>query len=163
MATHARRFGAGPAVVAGIIAGLIFAAFEVIVAAVMMGPEALFMPLRMIGAIVLGSAALDPGYSLLTAAAAGVVVHMVLSIAFALLFAFVAPASASTTALIAIGAAFGTGLWLVNFYLIAPMMGWSWFPEQTNPVIQFLAHAVFFGAPVGWYLGSTRRIAVTAI
>jgi hypothetical protein len=36
MATLAARFGLVPAVVAGIIGGLIFAAFEVIIAAVMM-------------------------------------------------------------------------------------------------------------------------------
>jgi uncharacterized membrane protein YagU involved in acid resistance len=162
MATHALRFGAGPAIVAGVIAGLVFAVFEMITAALMMGPQAIFMPLRMIGAIVLGAAALDPSYSLVTAATAGVVVHMVLSVVFALLFALVAPSGASTTVLILSGIAFGTGLWLVNFYVIAPVIGWNWFPEQTNPVVQFLAHAFFYGGPIGWWLGSTRTVRISA-
>lgn len=40
---------------------------------------------------------------------------------------------------------------------IAPVAGWTWFPEQTNPVVQLLAHAFFFGAPVGWYVGVRAR------
>lgn len=49
MATLAAVSGLGPAVMAGIIGGLIFAVFEMMMAAVMMGAEAAFMPLRMIG------------------------------------------------------------------------------------------------------------------
>jgi uncharacterized membrane protein YagU involved in acid resistance len=163
METHALRFGAGPAVVAGIIAGLLFAGFEVAAAAVMTGPEAVFMPLRMIGAIVLGAEALDPSYSLVTAASAGVIVHMVLSIVFALVFALFAPVTSSPAILTVSGIAFGIVLWVVNFYAIAPVMGWDWFPEQTNPVIQFVAHAFFFGWPVGWYLSSTSRVRVPTL
>ena len=65
--------------IGGIVAGIIFAMFEMIVTASMMGPDAFFMPLRMIGAIALGKAALEPAYSLWSAGLAGVVVHMVLS------------------------------------------------------------------------------------
>jgi hypothetical protein len=54
------------------------------------------------------------------------------------------------------GMLFGVALWLVNFYIVAPLLGWSWFPEGTNPAVQFLAHALFFGAPVGWLLGRSR-------
>jgi len=163
MATLATRFGVGPAVVAGIIGGLIFAVFEMMAAAVMMGPGAAFMPLRMIGGIALGAQALDPSYPLITAAIAGVLVHMVLSIAFAIVFAVVVPATVAsgTLALLAIG--FGIGLWIVNFFVIAPVAGWNWFPEQTNPVVQVVAHGLFFGLPVGWYLGRTRQIAVPAL
>ena len=125
-----------------------FAAFEMMATAVLMGPQAVFMPLRMIGAMVLGAEALDPGYSLITAAVAGVIVHMVLSIAFALMLAAVTPAAITPGTLALIGIAFGIGLWLVNFYVIAPFAGWTWFPERTNPIVQFLAHAFLFGLPV---------------
>lgn len=163
MTTLAVRFGIGPAIVGGIIGGLAFAAFEMTAAAVLMGPQTVFMPLRMIGAIVLGAQALDPGYSLITAAVAGVIVHMVLSIAFALMLAAVTPAAVTTGTLASIGVAFGIGLWLVNFYVIAPFAGWTWFPERTNPIVQFLAHAFFFGWPVGWYLGRSRPVTIPAI
>ena len=95
----------------------------------------------------------------------GVIVHMILSAAFAGVFAAIASALATTAAgdllstprgLALAGMVFGTALWLVNFYIVAPMAGWTWFPEQSNPVVQFLAHAIFFGAPVGWMLGRSR-------
>jgi hypothetical protein len=163
MATLAARSGLGPAVVAGIIGGLIFAVFEMMVTAVMMGPEAAFMPLRMIGGIALGAQALDPGYPLITAAIAGVLVHMVLSIAFAVVFAAIVPATVTSGTLGLLGIGFGIGLWIVNFFVIAPVAGWNWFPEQTNPIVQILAHGLFFGCPVGWYLGRTRQIALPAL
>jgi hypothetical protein len=162
MARVAVRFGLGTIVATGIIAGIIFAAFEMFAAALLMGPEGAAMPLRMIGAMVLGSTALDPGYSLAVAAMTGVVVHMVLSIAFAGVFAVIASFVAVTTAgevlttarsLALAGIVFGIALWLVNFYGVAPLAGWTWFPERTDPVVQFLAHALFFGCPVGWMLG----------
>ena len=158
MVKAAVRFGTGQAITAGIIAGLLFAVFEMLAAAVLMGAQAFFMPLRMIVAMVLGQAALDPGYSLVGAATAGVLVHMILSIIFAVVFAAIAPRAATTGTLIAIGIAFGVGLWLVNFYLIAPLMGWTWFPERTNPVVQFIAHAFFFGLPVAWYVGRSQPV-----
>lgn len=161
------RYGLGSIVTAGITAGIIFAAFEMFAAALMMGPAAIGMPLRMIGAMILGAAALEPGYPLVTAAAAGIGVHLVLSVVFTAIFAAIAPplltaaGFASTSSnLAAAGVLFGTGLWLVNFYLIAPAAGWSWFPDQTDPVVQFVAHAFLFGGVVGWMLGGRGRPAV---
>ena len=163
MARVAIRFGLGTIVTTGIAAGIIFALFEMFAAAIMMGIEAAFMPLSMIGAMVHGPAALNPPSEI--AAMTGVIVHMILSVAFAGAFAAIASALATTAAgdllstprgLALAGMVFGTALWLVNFYIIAPVAGWTWFPEQTNPVVQFLAHAFFFGAPVGWMLGRSR-------
>ncbi|RWM80607.1 MAG: hypothetical protein EOR83_25535, partial [Mesorhizobium sp.] len=53
------RWGLQQGAVAGIVAGIVFAAFEMAASAFMMGAEASFMPLRMIGAIALGPEALD--------------------------------------------------------------------------------------------------------
>ena len=167
MALVAVRFGLGTIVATGIVAGIIFAAFEMLAAAALMGPDAAAMPLRMIGAMVLGAQALEPGYPLMTAAMAGVVVHLVLSIIFTGVFAASAPAMleasglGTTSGILALaGIAYGLGLWLFNFYLVAPAAGWTWFPERTDPVVQFLAHALFFGCAMGWMLGRERRPAV---
>jgi hypothetical protein len=158
-------FGLGTTVATGIVAGIAFAMFEIFAAAILMGPEAAVMPLRMIGAMVLGPDALDSGYSLEGAAMTGVIVHMVLSVVFAGIFVAIASPIITATAgtrlttagsLALAGILFGTALWLVNFYVIAPLAGWTWFPERTNPVMQFLAHAFFFGCPVGWMLGRSR-------
>jgi hypothetical protein len=47
--------------IGGIIAGIVFALFEMIAAALMMGADAFVMPLRMIGAIALGPTKDDDG------------------------------------------------------------------------------------------------------
>ena len=165
MTRVALRFDVGTIVVTGIVVALVFAAFEMVVAALQMGVEAATMPLRMIGAMVLGAAALEPAYPLLTAALAGVAVHVVLSIVFTAIFAAIAPSllsvfglSATSGNLAVAGVAFGVLLWLVNFYVIAPAAGWTWFPERTDPIVQAVAHAVFFGGLAGWMLGRRHSV-----
>jgi hypothetical protein len=54
------------------------------------------------------------------------------------------------------GTAFGLCLWVVNFYGIASVAGWSWFPQRSNPIMQVVAHAFFFGCPLGWLLARSR-------
>lgn len=49
--TERHEEGLRQGAIAGIVAGIVFAAFEMIVSALVMGPAAFFMPLRMIGAI----------------------------------------------------------------------------------------------------------------
>jgi hypothetical protein len=156
-------FSVGRVLRAGVFGGIVFAAFEMVTAALVTGWDALFNPLRMIGAMLLGSNALDPGYSLAIAATTGFMIHMLLSVAFAILFAEVARSLPTTAGLTLVGMVFGLSLWLVNFYAIAPMAGWTWFPDRTNPVVQLLAHTFFYGCPVGWYLGTSRRVTRAAI
>jgi uncharacterized membrane protein YagU involved in acid resistance len=140
--------------IGGVIAGLVFAAFEMIASAAMMGGEAFFMPLRMIGAIALGSAALEPTYSLWTAGLTGVVVHIVLAVIYGAAFALIFGGLRSAAADIGVGAAYGLALWLFNFYVIAPM-AFPWFLDA-SPVVQFLAHTFFFGAVLGWFMWWAR-------
>jgi hypothetical protein len=148
--------------IAGIIGGVVFAMFEMIMAAIQMGAEAFFMPLRMIGGILLGPQAMDPAAtSLLVAGAAGLLVHMPLSIAYgvgiALVAAVVPQLRTSVPALIAWASAAGFALWIVNFFVIAPIAGWNWFPQDTDPIVQFVAHTFFFGTVVGLYLEFAAR------
>ena len=147
-------------VIGGIVAGLVFAAFEMIASAVMMGGDAFFMPLRMIGAIALGAAALEPTYSLLMAGLAGLVVHVALAAIYGAVFATIFGRLRSAAADIGIGAAYGFALWLLNFYVVAPI-AFPWFLEA-NPVVQFIAHTFFFGAVLGWYVFQERRRAEIA-
>jgi hypothetical protein len=143
--------------VMGIVAGIVFAMFEMIVAQIM--GDGFFMPLRMIGAIVLGQGALEPSYPLVTAAIAGVVVHMVLSAIYGAVFGAIASAvgvlRANRGALVGAATVFGLLLWLVNFYVIAPVL-FPWF-LMANPVVQFVAHTFFFGTALGLLLGGAWR------
>jgi hypothetical protein len=141
--------------IGGVIAGVIFPLFEMAMAAIQ-GQNPLG-PLRMIGGIAVGEQALDPGFSILVAGAAGMAVHMMLSIVYGLVFgaaaALVPALVRSIGVAVVAGAALGTVLWLVNFYVIAPIFGWTWFPQMTDPLVQFVAHAGFFGVPLGLYVG----------
>lgn len=149
-------------IVGGLIAGIIFAMFEMVVAALLEGRmKALWNPLRMIAAMALGEEAMAPSYSLAKAAVTGMVVHMMLSAAFGLAFALLVVAvpvlTRSVATLVAAATAYGLLLRLVNFYVIAPVAGWDWFPEKASQFWQgFVAHTFFFGTVLGTYLAATR-------
>ncbi len=142
--------------IGGILAGIVFAMFEMIAAVVLMGPPAFFMPLRMIGAIVLGPAALEPAYPLPVAAMVGMGLHLMNSALYGAVFAvaiLVLPrALRQTPGVVLAATAFGVLLWLVNFFVIAPVAGWRWFPEGTNHLVQFVAHAFAYGTLLGAYV-----------
>jgi hypothetical protein len=143
----------------GIAAGLVFAAFEMVASAALMGAGAFFMPLRMIGAIALGSAALDPSYPLAFAGLAGLVVHVALSVIYGMIFAVIVGGLRSRMWDTVLGGLFGLFLWVFNFYVVAPR-AFPWFLES-NPFVQFVAHTFFFGAVLG-YLVWRARTARTA-
>ena len=144
----------------GIVAGIVFAMFEMITAAVLDGADAFFMPLRMIGGMGLGAQALDPNStSLVVAGGAGIVIHMILSMIFgviiAAILALVASLSSSSSAVLVSASVGGLVLWIVNFYVIAGIFGWIWFPNSTNPVVQVVAHTLFYGTVLGIVLDRT--------
>jgi hypothetical protein len=149
------KWGLRQGAVAGIVAGIVFAAYEMIVSALMMGADAFFMPLRMIGAIALGAEALDPSYSLLTASVAGVVVHVALAILYGVIFGEIAAMLRGPLAFIGAASIFGLALWLINFYVIAPF-AFPWFLE-TSPLVQFIGHTFFFGSVLGYYLWKSHQ------
>lgn len=144
---------------AGIVAGIAFAMFEMLMAAVLNGPDALFNPLRMIGGIGLGRTALDPATSLVTAGGIGLVIHMIVSMTYGVLAAAVLSVipqlSSSRTAVLASAGVAGLVLWIVNFYGFAPAFGWTWFPDKANPLVQLVAHTLFFGVVAGLALDRT--------
>lgn len=146
-------------ILGGVIAGITFALFEMIMAVILEGAAAFFMPLRMIGGIGLGPEAMDPGTPLLTAGGVGIVIHMVLSIVYgvavAAVLSLIPRLSASRVAVVASASVAGLALWVVNFYGFAPVFGWTWFPNDTNAVVQFVAHTFFFGSVLGLVLERT--------
>jgi hypothetical protein len=159
--TPARSWGAWilQGVIGGIVGGIIFAMFEMAWGYLQGGFDMGVAPLRMIGGIALGPQALEPSYSLVTAAAAGIVVHMVLSMiyggAFALGVGLIAP-RAGTGPIVVAGIVVGLALWVVNFFVIGPVAGWKWFADMTDPAIQAIAHGGFFGIPLGLYVARFR-------
>jgi hypothetical protein len=165
MGRAAARFGFDSIVIAGVMAGMVLVVFELLASGFLRGPGSAALPVRMIAATALGAQALDPAYPLPTAGMAGTAIYLVLSIACAALFVGVISVTDRITRAHIIenvdylplaGAIYGLGVWLVGFYVVAPLAGWTWFGAQTNPFVQFVAFTVFFGCPLGWMLGQAR-------
>src|ERR687887_82947 len=119
--SDARSLDTGWWVKHGIIGGIVGAIgmmmAEMVIAA-LMGMDA-FMPPRMIAGIALGPAAMQPSTPLITAAATGMMTHLVLSIVYGLIFAWIVsavPALRPTPAVIVGASFYGLLLWLVKFY-----------------------------------------------
>lgn len=141
----------------GIIAGISFIVFELVIAGIT-GPSAA-MPLRAISAIVLGRGALEPSIHVAVAVVVGLIVHFILSAIFGLILGVVIgiirPLSNNRGMLLLSAVVYGLLLWLINFYVIAPQT-FPWFTEA-NPIVQFFAHTVFYGSVLGLLLGAAWR------
>ncbi len=154
----------------GFIAGISFILFEMVVSALISGPQAFWGPLRAISAIALGPAALEPMYSLALVVIVGLLVHFVLATLFGALFGVLVSASIGVWPdmlrkpwTVIVGATiYGFLLWPVNFYLIAPAASLVWF-STANAAVQFFAHTFFYGTvlgvAVGWLIAQRRTLA----
>ena len=127
------------AMIAGLIAGLVFLILEMMLAWLVMGMSP-WAPPRMMAAIVLGKEVLPPPASF-DAAIVGVAMalHFALSIAFALVFALIAGRLGLWPA-IAGGAIYGLAIYGIDFYGFTAI--WPWFADARN-WISILSHAVF--------------------
>ncbi len=150
MAHHTHRspnwkLGAG----LGVVAGVIFAVMEIAGAALMGDPP--LMPLRMFASIVLGQEALM-GTSAGVAFVVGLIIHLILSASFGLIYGAIAArldpdTQASYGKQAGLGLVFGAALWLVNFQIIARVI-YPWFLGAPQ-MVQLVMHALFFGLPLG--------------
>lgn len=145
----------------GVLAGLSFVAFKVVMA-VLLGGSAL-LPVRNIGAMALGEQSLLPGYSLALVVAVGMLVHSLLAGMYGAAFGFVVGIASvlrgSRLALLAAAAGMGLLLWIVNLYIFAPLL-FPWFTEN-NAAVEITARIIFFGLPIGLLL--LRRVSPDSI
>lgn len=151
-------------IIGGIVAGIIFALAEMIISVATGGP--FFGPLRLISSIALGVEAVDPSYPFLTAGLVGLIVHVLLSALYGVIFVSLLAANkqlqASTGLLLLYGSVFGLLLWVVNFLVIAPA-AFPQFTEVNQFLNGFLAHTFFYGTVLGAYVANTlsNRTAIT--
>jgi uncharacterized membrane protein YagU involved in acid resistance len=133
------------AVWAGIISGLVFMMLEMILVPMVMGGSP-WGPPRMIAAIVLGKEVLPPPDTFAPGIlATAMVVHIPLSIVYALILAALIAGASRGTA-IWVGAVFGLVLYLVNFYLFTAIF--PWFAMARNWISVF-SH-IMFGLIAAW-------------
>ena len=133
----------GSAVKAGLIAGLVFMAVEMVLVWLAMGMNP-FAPPQMIAAIVMGPDvlpdAIPPGSNILVLLV-GMLVHFALAVALAFVFKYLATAlRLNGTMLIVAGVVFGLIVYLVNFYGMSSFF--PWFAMARN-WISIAAHAIF--------------------
>lgn len=125
------------------------------------------LPLERIAAIVLpGSPSLET--TPVIASLIGLGVHLLLSAVYGVLFAVVVAVPMTrwraydlvpTVPMVA--AVYGFVLWAVNYYAMAPQLGWDWFPFQTNLGVQAAAHVLGFGLVLGLLLAHRLSEAVS--
>lgn len=142
--------------VAGIIAGIVFLALEMVMVPVFLGGSP-WGPPRMMGAIALGPEVLPPPASFDAGiVAVAVAVHLILSAVYGVLLAILVSRSGTGGAAI-IGLVFGLLLYAVNFYGFTAVF--PWFANARNWVTIF-THAVFGLAAAVLYKNMERRPAV---
>lgn len=153
-ATTPERVAWKAAIGAGLIAGVVFMMMEMILVAVTGGSP--WGPPRMMAAMVMGEAVLPPPATFnVMIMMVAMIVHFILSIVLAVVFAWVLSLwRLSGGAALALGAAFGLLVYLVNFYPVAAIL-FPWFAMARN-WIQISSHIVF-GAVLAWaYLALAR-------
>ncbi len=158
------RSGAGSWIltgaIMGLLAGIVFMIFEMVVAWIMQGNP--LGPPRMISAIALGQGALpmNPTVGLGIALPVAMVIHFVLSVIFGGIFgvivALIRPLGASRWALIVAATVLGLLLWIVNFQVIG-RLAFPWFLMVNQFLFGFLAHTFFYGTALGLLLAAVWR------
>ena len=149
---------AGIGALTGVLAGLVFALFQVIMSAVGLGTP-LGELIEMVEGVTFGGGSAPIGAPAIAApeiAIAGLT-HLVLSAIYGAVFGAVASKVGALRnnriALIGAATVFGLLIWIVNFFVIAPV-AFPWF-AQTNAVVQFFAHTLFYGTVLGLLLEVT--------
>lgn len=154
---HGGKVSWRAAVWAGVIAGAVFMALEMIMVPLFLAGSP-WAPPRMMAAIVMGEGVLPPPATFdLGIFVTALVVHFALSIIYLLILAWIIRTLTLGTALL-VGAAFGLALYLINFYGFTAIF--PWFAMARNWVSVF-AHVVF-GLTGAWAykgLAKTPRVA----
>lgn len=134
----------GAALRAGVIAGLFFLLTNLILPAAIFGVSG-WVLIRQIASIALGEAILPPPATFVgSGLVVALCIHFVLSIAFAMLIAYVVHRGGMITGIVG-GALLGLALYAINVYSLTVI--YPWFFTMRNWV--FLLSHVLFGALAG--------------
>jgi uncharacterized membrane protein YagU involved in acid resistance len=141
------------AIWAGVIAGILFMMVEMLMVKFLMG-QSPWGPPRMMAAMVLGKDVLPPPATFdLGIMMTAMMIHLPLSIVYGLILGWAAHRF-SNMGTIAIGVLFGLAIYLINFYLVAPVV-FPWFTQAQNWV-SLVSHLMFGFVLGGAYAGLRR-------
>jgi hypothetical protein len=139
----------------GVVAGVIYLVFELIVAKLRPSVADTIEPLRVKTTILLGPEALEATGPRGPAIVSGLIVHLTMASIFGLGFGTLLAQrrrlTRSLSALILAAVLYGLAVWLSNIYAVAPTIGWPWFAEVTEPITEGVGHTAFFGLPLALY------------
>jgi uncharacterized membrane protein YagU involved in acid resistance len=143
------------AVWAGLVAGAVFVVLEMLMVPMFLGGSP-WGPPRMIAAIAMGEGVLPPPATFdMTILLMALLVHFVLSLVLAFIFALIAKGRTVGSAAL-IGGVFGLAVYLVNFYGMTAVFPWF---EMARNWVSILAHIVY-GVVLGWVYASAAGRAV---
>jgi hypothetical protein len=131
----------------GLVAGMIFALAEIVVAGRIGNP---LLPVRMAASVILGASAVDTP-SVGVVAIVGLGMHLVLSALFGLAYGLLdgnrpQEPERSPARQAGFGTLYGLGLWLIDFQVIGRLTH-PWFLAVPQ-LGQALMHSFFFGLPL---------------
>jgi len=143
----------GHGAIAGVLAGVLFIMFQMMVAGFQTAGEGFFLPLRATATLFAGPEAMQPDFPLTRAVGLGFGAHILLSALGGMLLGLLAALGLAGwgVGLIAVGALYGLLLWLLAGLGIAPS-GWVQYMRASEALVQVFAYVVFFGIAVGSYL-----------
>ncbi|MCK6559747.1 hypothetical protein HUU39_13880 [candidate division KSB1 bacterium] len=136
----------GAALRAGVYSGLIFLALNLLLTHLYVGSP--WVVVRLVASVVMGKGVLPPPATFdVTIFLVALVVHLVLSIGFACLIAYVLHRWGLIVGILG-GAVLGLALYAINFYTISFFFPW-FFPMRSW--IMALSHALFGACAGGFY------------
>jgi uncharacterized membrane protein YagU involved in acid resistance len=140
------RVAWGSAVIAGLVAGVFYLLWAMLLMPTLGDAPSPWAPARMIAAILLGTEVLPPPATFDAGiVAAAMVAHFALSIIYGLVLAPIIAGMTRTTALVT-GAVFGFAIYVINFYGFVVLF--PWFVEGRG-WIGAVGH-VLFGVVLAW-------------
>ena len=152
----ARRADYRAGLLAGLVAGIAMSPVMMAMTTFMMkmGP---WPAAKMAWSLVQGPEVIRPGFELVPVMG-GMAVHLMLSAAFGLVFAWLA--SVIPMGLLALGTLYGFGLYLTNILLIPTVFpGWAghMFPKEAMMHVPMALEHAFFGFVLGWAYHAWHR------
>jgi hypothetical protein len=135
----------------GLLGGVVMAAFSVSLA--LARGHGMWMPVKLIGGIVLGPGAVNnPSSFSLSPILTGLAVHVAVSVLLGSLFALLASwLRLPPVTLVLYGMVYALVIWFVALFFVLPMV-YPLFANNTNPALFALSH-ILYGLTLGWWMG----------
>ena len=142
-------------VIGGLVAGFVFLVYQIIIHSL----GNVLEPFKIFASLFLAEEALAKSAPLVSVVLVGLLDHLLVSLFWGLVFGLIlAMGRCQWTPgyTVALGILFGSIVWVVDFYLFAPVF-WPWL-ELKSTTYEFIGHTFFFGLPLGVWVASRTKL-----